>query len=238
MRKADPSSTKVKKRPSLLRDLLGLFLGGCVITFIFWLGLGEGAVPVAISLSIFLALLVLAVRHGESLYGKVKAPHYTPRTYDLLGVVWLLAFPFGPFFGWSATEQLTAGNWQTVAGIRAFLCVALPLIGVLPLLRFIPGPRALAKALILLIGTAFPVVQGLTATFDLAYGPIWQNVDVVAIRSIDFLFHGRRIKSTIRFVDLSDGRTLRTVEESDKAVRRGPMQLLVLRGLGRILAAR
>ena len=143
-------------------------------------------------------------------------------------MVWLLSIPFGPFFGWLCTEQLTAENWRILAGVRAFLCVLVPLICVLPLLRCVRGTKAVPAGLILLIGTAFPVLTGLGSAMDVTRGPVWENVEVKHIRPIAYRVGVARVRIPGGIAELANGRVLRPVQTAD--VHREPMRLLMESG--------
>src|SRR5262249_17416617 len=144
------------------------------------------------------------------------------------------AIPFGPFLGWSATEQLTAENWQLVAGIRAGLCVALPVVCVLPLVRCARGRYAVPAGAILLIGTAFPVIIGFGAALDFVRAPVWQAVGVTSVRVPSFRpDFGPWITTDEAFAVFTDGRTLRPVSTVD--ILSGPARVRVLQGLNRII---
>lgn len=235
---ASKPATAAPAKPVTTRQFLGSLAAIAIaIPALFWLQFGEEALELAYGLTAFLLLIVVAIRFSNRMPAETATPAYTPSRFDVLALVWLLAIPFGPFFGWMFTEDLTAGNWQSAAGARAVLCVVLPLIGVLPLLRFVRGRHAHAAATVLLIGTAVPVLAGLTSAYDVIRGPVWQDVEVVAVRSGGSPLLWRRQSSVSSgLVDLSDGRTLRMV--STVLVGRGPAHLLVLRGLNRILDAR
>ena len=216
-----PKPSKPLTVVGLIRSLL---LIAVVIPGIFWLMFDRTALGYGAAFAGFLMLLATAVWFSDRIPADatVAAPKLKRSRFDWLGAVWLLSIPFGPLLGWLATEQLAAGNWQLMAGIRAFLCIGLPLIGVLPLLRSVRGKYALVASAILLVGTAFPVLMALGATYDLMRGPAWEAVTVAAARADGV-------------VELSDGRILQTVSGAN--VRRGRMRLLVLRGLDRILDA-
>ncbi|MFO1054570.1 MAG: hypothetical protein U1F36_20295 [Planctomycetota bacterium] len=166
----------------------------------------------------------------------VEPQKYLASRFDFLGGVWLLSVPFGPLVGWIATEQLTAGNWQIVVGTRALLAVAVPAVCVLPLLRFVRGKYAGPAGTVLLIGTAFPVTTGLGSALDWLDGPVWQEADVTGVR-----IPGEAVRTyghTDEVADealLADGRSLRVVASAP--VHPGPMRLLVLPNLGRVLDA-
>ncbi|MBI3710376.1 MAG: hypothetical protein HY246_22245 [Proteobacteria bacterium] len=220
---------------SVLGLLRSLLLIAVVIPALFWIRFGELGWDMGFGLAGFFAIIVLAIWYSDRLpAAAAAAPSVFKRSrFDVLGVVWLLSIPFGPFFGWGATEQLTAENWQAVAGIRAFLGIVLPAVGVLPLLRFVRGPNVAISAVVLLIGTAFPILTARYAAYDLIRGPVWEDVDVKKVRVIEYSALGGFWLRSLPLVDLSDGRTLRAVATAE--VHRGPMRLLVLRGLDRIL---
>jgi hypothetical protein len=227
--------------PTLLADpktvwqlLLSLLVIFVLVTFAFWLRFGEMGISLGIGLAGFLSLIVAAIWYSGRVPSDAQAPKLRPSRFDGLGVVWLLAVPFGPFLGWSATEQLTAENWQVVAGICAVLCVVLPAVCVLPLLRYVRGPYAVPAGAILLIGTAFPFIIGLGAALDFVGGPVWQNVEVKSVRASSFTTEfGTRVTAPQAFADLIDGRTLRPVSTVD--IHSGPARVLVLQGLNRII---
>ncbi|MFO1078582.1 MAG: hypothetical protein U1E73_12735 [Planctomycetota bacterium] len=165
-----------------------------------------------------------------------ETQRYVPSRFDFLGGIWLLSVPFGPLVGWIATEQLTAGNWQIVVGTRALLVVAVPAICVLPLLRCVRGKNAGLAGTVLLVGTAFPITTGLGSALDWLEGPVWQEVVVAGVRipgeSMRTYGHTDAIANE---AVLADGRSLTVV--SSAPVHPGPMRLLVLPNLGRVLDA-
>src|SRR5262249_15043549 len=134
------------------------------------------------------------------------------------------------FFGWIATEQIDGDNWRMMAGIRVFLSVVLPLVGVLPLLRSVRGRYAHIAGLILLVGTAFPLLTAMGSTLDVLRGPVWRDVPVTAVYQRTF---NRGGVSPLLEVYLADGRILRTVE--GVVPRKGAERLLLLEGLDRVL---
>jgi hypothetical protein len=229
-----PARTWLSDPKTAWQLLLGLLVIFALVTAVFWLRFGEMGVSVGLGLAGFLSLIVAAIWYSDRVPANAQAPKLRPSRFDGLGVIWLLAIPFGPFFGWSATEQLTAENWQVVAGIRAGLCVALPAVCVLPLLRYVRGPYAVPAGAVLLIGTAFPFIIGLGATLDFVGGPVWQDVEVKAVRDSSFTTEfGTRVTAPQAFADLMDGRTLRPV--STVEIHSGPARVLVLQGLNRII---
>lgn len=229
-----PARTWLSDPKTVWQLLAGLVVTFALVTFIFWLRLGEMGVGLGMGLAGFLCLLIAAIWYSGRVPADAQAPKLKPNRFDGLGVIWLLAIPFGPFVGWSATEQLTAENWQMVAGIRAGLCVVLPVVCVLPLVRWVRGRYAVPAAAVLLIGTAFPVIIGVGAALDFVRGPVWQKVEVTAVRAASFKTeYQTEIVISHAFADLADGRTLRPVSTVD--IHAGPARVLVLQGLDRII---
>ena len=229
-----PARTWLSDPKTVWQLLAGLVFTFALVTFIFWLRLGELGVGLGMGTAGFLCLVAAVIWYSDRVPADAQAPKFKPSRFDALGVIWLLAIPFGPFIGWSATEQLTAENWQLVAGIRAGLCVALPAVCVLPLVRCVRGRYAVPAGVILLIGTAFPFIIGAGAALDFVRGPVWQDVDVTAVRDAGFKTeYGTRITVENAFADLVDGRTLRPVSTVD--IHAGPARVLVLQGLDRII---
>ena len=229
-----PKSTWLSDPKTVWQLLAGLLVTFALVTFLFWLRLGEMGIGLGMGVAGFLCLIVAAIWYSGRVPADAQAPKLRPSRLDGLGVIWLLAIPFGPFVGWSATEQLTAENWQLVAGIRAGLCVALPAVCVLPLVRCVRGRYAVQAGAILLIGTAFPVIIGFGAAFDFVRGPVWQDVEVTAVRAASFKTeYQTEIVIPHAFADLADGRTLRPVSAMD--IHAGPARVLVLQGLNRII---
>jgi hypothetical protein len=229
-----PKPTWLSDPKTVWQLLAGLLITSALVTFLFWLRLGELGVGLGMGVAGFLCLIIAAIWYSDRVPADVQAPKLRPSRFDGLGAVWLLAIPFGPFLGWSATEQLTAENWQLVAGIRAFLCVALPAVCVLPLVRYVRGRYAVPAGAILLIGTTFPFILGSGAALDFVRGPVWQNVKVKSVRASGFTTQfGTQVTVPQAFADLIDGRTLRPVSTVD--MHSGPARVLVLQGLNRII---
>jgi len=229
-----PARTWLSDPKTVWQLLLGLLVTFALVTAVFWLRFGEMGISFGMGIAGFLSLIAAAIWYSDRVPADAQAPKLRPSRFDGLGVVWLLAIPFGPFLGWSATEQLTAENWQVVAGIRAFLCVVLPAVCVLPLLRCVRGRYAVPAGVILLIGTAFPFIIGLGAALDFVRGPVWQDVEVESVRDAGFTTQfGTRVTVPQAFADLLDGRTLRPVSTVD--IHSGPARVLVLQGLNRII---
>src|ERR1041384_3019773 len=92
---------------------------------------------------------------------------------DRIGAFWLVVCVFGPFFGWvlSSVVTLSASNWRWIYGARVGLCIGLPVLTALPMLRYVRGKGALIMFAILLGVTALPVWSGWNSLQDLRAGP-------------------------------------------------------------------
>jgi hypothetical protein len=158
---------------------------------LFWLQFGV-IDEFAYGLAGFLVLLVLAVHFLPRKTGEFAADlaaHEVERgRFDFLGVVWLLSVPFAPFLSWILTSafELTPASWRPLLGARAFLCVVVPCVCVLPLVRYVRGKAATFMTAVLVLGTTFPVLCGLDAAIDSIRGPEWENVQIVRVRDVDF----------------------------------------------------
>jgi hypothetical protein len=215
----------------------GLVLAAIGIPMLFRVLLGERGMQLGIALTTFCIMVAAAARYLSAIPSEERTKSFSRGRFDFLSVVWLLSIPFGPFIGWSCTEGLTAGNWALMAGVRAAVCILVPVICVLPMLRAIRGRHALGVGLVVLAFTAYPIVIGLGAAFDFLGGPVWQGVEVEGIRDEVLRIRGLGVFSEHNaYVDLADGRTLRPVE--GVSVHEGKVDLLILRGLGRILDSR
>lgn len=236
-------------KPTTLTELaltaLGLLVG---LPLVFWLGYGETSIGFALGLAAFLSVLALGVWYSDRLRvrdaaapssDKSAPPVAAPdlgRLSMLMGVVWVLCIPFGPFVGWAATEMLTSDNWRVVVGLRALVCVVLPLVCVLPMLRIIRRPNLLSAGAFLLIGTAIPVAVGAGSAYDIIAGPVVQDVNVTDIRGTGFRTGlGTTVQIDKDVVELADGRRLRPAEDVKKSLEYGPIRLTILRGMGRII---
>lgn len=188
----------------------GIILIAVLIPTIFWLRFGkiDGFV---IAFTVFLILLVTAVEFLPGLgrkYGNEASPkNVSPSRFDKLGVVWLLSIPFAPFLSWSIHEffSITINNWQIILGITAGLCVLLPCICVLPLVRYLKGKTALVGTLILIIGTCFPVIIGWNSMLDLIEGPQERSVVVSDVHNIYYTRNFKTIPTDILEITFDDG---------------------------------
>lgn len=212
------------------------------IPAIFWIRYGR-IDGFALGITGFLLLIAFSIQFIPKLsdrYGAdQEAQRVLPGRFDKLGVVWLLAIPFAPFAMWlvGSLATIDSSNWRVVLGIKAFLCVAIPVVCVLPLLRYIRGKAAPYGLLILFLGTMFPVSVGWASTADLLEGPEWQTVVVRDIKQVHMQVRMRDIPTRTIDVHLEDGRVLQA--DKDIAVPLpGTSHILVLNHLGLIIATR
>jgi hypothetical protein len=225
-----PADAVSTPKPVTTRQLIG---GMAAVTVVFpavmWYRSGTTAAGYGIGFAGFLDLLIMAVWLSDHIPADVQPVSYRKSRFDWLAVVWLLSVPFGPLLGWFATEQIDRDNWLMLAGIRVFLSVVLPLVGVLPLLRYVRGRYARIAGLILLIGTAFPLLTAMGSTLDVVRGGVWRDVAVTAV-------YPRKLnRSGVPPVEvhLADGRIMRAVD--GVVPPKGPARLLLLEGLDRVL---
>jgi hypothetical protein len=210
-----------------------------VIPAVFWLRFGSVG-GFALGLTAFLlilgAIIEFVPRKGDALAAET-AVKITPGRYDSLGVVWAFSIPFAPFLSWVLTNafDVDASNWRALLGIRATLCVVLPLVTVLPLVRYVRRGTAGVSIAVLVVGTGFPVATGAGSAFDVIAGPSWQDVTITQLDDSDFKLQGREVRAPDAVVKLSDGRSLS--RSADVAVHEGRTRLLILRGFGRIIDA-
>jgi hypothetical protein len=103
----------------------------------------------------------------------------------------------------------------------------------LPLWRYVRGAPARFMAMVIVVGTAFPVATGLGAARDAVSGPAWQSVTIGDLDHIGFEKKGGKKETTNTRVELTDGRSLSATP--GLGLKRGPAKVLVLRGIGRII---
>lgn len=155
--------------------MIGAAQAAVLIPVLFYLGFGE-VNAFALSFTGFVVVLCLLVALG---YSFADRPDYRVQAtvkggpLDYVGAFWLVSCAFGPFFGWLVTQgfTLTEENWRWRYVVRASLCVGLPVVCALPLLRYVRG-RHWPVALLLLLGvTALAAWSGLNTLLDLREGP-------------------------------------------------------------------
>ncbi|MFM5949726.1 MAG: hypothetical protein ACKOPM_10930 [Novosphingobium sp.] len=239
-----PSSEPYPQPRPVIRVLSELLLIAVTIPGVFWLGYGR-VDGFAIGFAAFLVLLAAAVEYLPALTERVAAQQAADgvvarpaQWFDILGVGWLLAIPFAPLLGWITRSviDLDRNNWHWWLGLSTLLCVVVPLVCVLPLLRFVRRGSAGIALAILAVGTGFPVATGAGSAYDYVLGPQWQAVTIV--RLDDFRFRtkaGTQVEAEDVFVELADGRSLSRA--TGVVLQPGPAQVLVLRGIGRVIGA-
>ncbi|MDP2312656.1 MAG: hypothetical protein Q8P41_07100 [Pseudomonadota bacterium] len=218
-----------------------------VIPGLFWMKAGR-VDGFAIGFTALLLLLAAGVhflprmdsplldRHAADLAKQPLSPH----PLDRLVFLWVACIPCSPLILYIIANMttLTGDNWRTILGSKVLVCVVLPLIGALPLLRYIRGPAALYALLFAVVGTLFPVAFGLPALADLLGGLRREQVTVTAVRRIVVARQGHGEEATdILDVDLADGRTLQanTRNARLRTLAEGPAMLTFLRYTGSII---
>jgi hypothetical protein len=194
----------------------------------------------ALGFTAFLLLLAVSVHFLPALtdrYSADQAKHpVTPGAFDLLGVVWLLSIPLAPLAIWliGSLTVVTNNNWQAILGTKTLIGVALPIICVLPLLRYIRGDAAPIAILILAIGTLFPVSFGLTALQDLRTGPQRETVVITRVQPVVAYVRRTSVETDILEVELEGGRTLRANARLG-TIELGPQPIKYLRATKTLL---
>ena len=130
---------------------------------------------------------------------------------------------------------ITLDNWKMMLGIKTGLCVLLPCVSVLPLLRYVRGKATPYALLILAIGTGFPVSIGWHSMRDLLQGPQQENVSIVSANPIRLSLKYREVTTNILEIKLSDGRTYQA-NDLIGTVAPGPAEITLLPHTGVILA--
>lgn len=129
----------------------------------------------------------------------------------ILGAIWVLSIFFPPWLAlFLNIFDATPSNWRVLFGIRGTLFVVIPVVCVLPWLRFVRGRAALLVLAFLAVGTAFPVLIGLQSAIDFVRGPEWQTVSVTTFGTDE-----------LDLVKLSDGRIFRYPEKHYSALQLG-----------------
>jgi hypothetical protein len=162
-------------KQNVRRWLIGAVWAVVLIPLLFYLRFGEVG-PLGWGVTIFFAVYCLLSAMG--LYFLVRPSYHTPvklrnNWLDHIGAFWLVACAFGPLFGWILTSfSLTESTWRWLYWGRVGLCIGLPVLTALPLLRYVRGMGAPLMLAILLGVTALPVWSGWSTWQDLQAGPI------------------------------------------------------------------
>lgn len=164
-----------ENRRSVRAFLIAAAQAAVIIPVLFYLHFGE-IDAFALSFTGFIVALCLLVALGYS----ISDGHVNQATADVkvgtfgrVGSFWLVACAFGPFFGWLVTDgfTLTEENWRWRYVVRLVLCVGLPVLTALPLLRYARGRFWHVALLLLLCVTALAAWSGLNTLRDLREGP-------------------------------------------------------------------
>ena len=173
----DPASVRRNVRQWLIGSVCALLL----VPIIFYLRTGEVG-PLGWGLTIFFVAYCLVAAVG--LHFLVRPEYHTPITYrndwiDRVGAFWLVACVFGPLFGWALTSivSLTSDNWRWFYWGRVGLCIVLPVLTALSLLRYVRGRGAPVMLALLLGVTALPVWSGWATLQDLRSGPVISSTE-------------------------------------------------------------
>jgi hypothetical protein len=158
------------------RWLLGIVWSFLLIPAIFYLQFGVVG-PLGWGLTIFLSVVCLLIAGG--FHFQLRPQYHTPVAMkndwlDRIGSLWLVVCGFGPLLGWVLINvfTLTLANWQWLYWARVILSIVLPVLTMLPLLRYARGPGAPIMLAILLGITALPIWSGWTTLRDLQSGPV------------------------------------------------------------------
>jgi hypothetical protein len=236
---SETQSDQLKKRSIYWQSIVVV---AALVPAIFWLRFGR-VDGFAVAFTAFLLLLITAVQFLPGLASKYEndAPlkHVSRSRLDRLGVVWILSIPFAPFLSWVISEffTITADNWRTILSIKAGLCVLLPSICVLPLVRYIQGKTALVAVLILVIGTCFPVIIGWNSMLDLLEGPQERSVLVSDVHSIYYTRNFKDTPTDIIEVTLDDGKVFQA-NQKHVFVKAGIQTLVMLEHVQVVIEAK
>jgi hypothetical protein len=218
----------------------GIALIAVVLPAVFYVRFGR-VDAFAMGFTAFLLLITMAIQFIPALnkkYGTEQEKIKVSRgPFDWLGPVWLLCIPFAPFLLWmmDSLTIVTIDNWKIILGTKAGLCVLLPCVSVLPLLRYVRGKATPYALLILALGTGFPVSVGWHSMRDFLQGPQQETVSVVSASAIHLSIKYRDVTTSILEVKLSDGRTLEA-NTLIGTVAPGPADITLLPQTGVMLA--
>ncbi|HEV7889595.1 MAG TPA: hypothetical protein VGP08_03100 [Pyrinomonadaceae bacterium] len=170
-----PEDDTVKNRRSVRAFLIAAAQAAVLIPLLFYLHDGE-INAFALSFTGFIVVLCLLVALGYSIPDRPDRQTQSDAKVGPVGRVgsfWLVACAFGPFFGWLVTEgfTLTEENWRWRYAARLLLCVGLPVVCALPLLRYVRGKYWHVALLLLSCVTALAAWSGLNTLRDLREGP-------------------------------------------------------------------
>lgn len=171
-----PGTDQASIEQGVRRWLMGAVWSAIIVPPIFYLQYGRVG-PVGWGLTVFFSAYCLLSAIG--LHFLVRTDYHTPITLrndwlDYVGAFWLVACAFGPFLGWALTSAftLTADDWRWLYLGRVILCIVLPVLTALPLLRYVRGRGAPLMLALLFSVTALPVWSGWATARDLLSEPV------------------------------------------------------------------
>lgn len=155
---------------------LGIGVSIAIVLVRFWAEFGY--IPTfAIGFSTFLAafqvLLIVGFRFADrtDVHTTVKPKN---DKFDELGSWWLMACVFGAFFGWLAGNMvsLIPDQWRVVMTVKVFFTIVVPVVTMVPNLRYISRNSAFIQIPLLTVVTMLPVLIGTGALISLITGVI------------------------------------------------------------------
>ncbi len=176
---AEPSSwnSRPAARRGQVRDfLLAIPFALVIVPGLFWVRFGvidEFGWGLTVFLVVLCALGALGVWSADrlELHTPVQARGGLG---DAIGGFWLLACAFGPLTSWffEQTQTLTDDTWRVILAVQLALCAGLPLVTMVPNLRYARGgSRGVALAILFGV-TALPVGASYNHWRDLRAGPV------------------------------------------------------------------
>lgn len=96
------------------------------------------------------------------------------RVVDRVGGLWLVACAFGPLLSWAIGQVVPLGatSWRAVLATQLVLCVGLPVVTMLPNVRYARGGARWLAAGLLVGVTALPAMAARDVWGDLCEGPV------------------------------------------------------------------
>lgn len=142
-----------------------------LLLLIFWLNFGElnwFAVSFAIFLCVFQILLIVGLRFRDRTDVHAEKPLQNDWI-DKIGAWWLVACAFGVLFGWGIVK--TAAFFPGIDSVyfhaaRVFLTIFLPILTMLPNVRYVGRNSAHIQIPMLFGITLLPILSGLGSLFE------------------------------------------------------------------------
>jgi len=146
--------------------LFSIGLSSVLLLLAFWLEFGElggFAYGFIIFLAVFQVLMVIGFRFRNRTEYQVKGPS-TLSIWDKIGGFWLIACAFGAFFGWvsgSVGASIVPDYKAAFYYLAAFFSIVLPVVTMLPNLRYLSGKTMMIQIPLLTVITILPMLVGL-----------------------------------------------------------------------------